>query len=455
MTGERDRRYDRPMGDFSIEIESERIDNPRTREYFREVYRCYTDGSHRSAVVMLWSVVICDLLFKVQELDSLGDPTGRAIVTEITGMQQAKPHSPEWEERLVTLVQEKTHLLDASERVNIDTLQKHRHLSAHPVMTAATYELFSPNRETVRAHIRNALEAVLTKPALMSRKIWDAFAEDLERIATVLPYEMGDDGDLRRYLDERYFRRLAPAVLEKIFRSLWRMVFRSTDARCEKSRPIFHRALRLLYAKRTELFDAIAADADWYSDIAHTGSPMKELVSFLAVDPRVYGRLREASKVLVRTHAEADADLGALAWFLSPSLTAHFDAIRTKQTNERSYELRPETMNRLAARATDEGQLPAFRDLAVFLYGKSWTYDTADKRFKHMVEPHLAELTDAQLRGLLAGIEANNQTYNRGRASTEHPKIKEACDRVLGANFDYGPFPRFIASLPQQAAAAQ
>ena len=42
------------------------IFDARSREYFSEVLSCYTAGNYRSAVVMLWSVVVCDLLFKIQ-----------------------------------------------------------------------------------------------------------------------------------------------------------------------------------------------------------------------------------------------------------------------------------------------------------------------------------------------------------------------------------------------------
>jgi hypothetical protein len=52
------------MSDYSIELAAERIVDPRTKRYFAEVYGCYASGHYRSAVVMLWSVVVTDILFK-------------------------------------------------------------------------------------------------------------------------------------------------------------------------------------------------------------------------------------------------------------------------------------------------------------------------------------------------------------------------------------------------------
>jgi hypothetical protein len=70
----------------------------------------------------------------------------------------------------VQLVKDRTVLLEDGDYGNLEALQNHRHLSAHPVLTASEI-LFEPNRETARAHIRNALEGVLTKPSIMTKKV--------------------------------------------------------------------------------------------------------------------------------------------------------------------------------------------------------------------------------------------------------------------------------------------
>ena len=53
------------LDEFSFDHASERIFDSRTRAYFEEVKSSYVVGNYRSATVMLWSVVICDLVFKV------------------------------------------------------------------------------------------------------------------------------------------------------------------------------------------------------------------------------------------------------------------------------------------------------------------------------------------------------------------------------------------------------
>lgn len=59
----------------------------KTREYFDELLSSYANGNYRSAVVMLYSVAICDLLFKLQELaDMYNDTVAVNILQDINKM---------------------------------------------------------------------------------------------------------------------------------------------------------------------------------------------------------------------------------------------------------------------------------------------------------------------------------------------------------------------------------
>ena len=104
------------IGDFSIEMAAERIVDTRTKEYFREVYSSYANGNFRSAIVMLWSVVVCDVLYKLDELRNMyGDKVAESILKEIEDQQKKNPKSPEWEISLVEKVRDRTNLLDVAD----------------------------------------------------------------------------------------------------------------------------------------------------------------------------------------------------------------------------------------------------------------------------------------------------------------------------------------------------
>jgi hypothetical protein len=220
------------MTDFSLETTAERIYDVRIQRYFKEVLGSYFNGYYRSAVVMLWSVLVTDLLFKLDQLaNAYGDTTATSILAEIQTLRNNNPKSPEWESELLEKTARRTDLLNSAELSFLRAIQEHRHLSAHPVLDQID-ALFSPNRETTRAHIRNALESVLTKPPIMSRRILDAFTEDIEALARLTPAREG----FTRYLTSKYLNHFTPATATAVFRSLWRLVFRSNDARCEANR---------------------------------------------------------------------------------------------------------------------------------------------------------------------------------------------------------------------------
>ncbi|EBT0168253.1 hypothetical protein CHJ88_20645, partial [Salmonella enterica] len=167
---------------FSLESQKSKIYDRRTRKYFEEVYKSYANGCYRSATVMLWSVVVCDIIFKLQELrDVHNDTVAEKILLEIEALQKDDPYSPKWEKELIKRVFERTQLLDTASNHKVLLIQEHRHLSAHPVISDED-TLFEPTQEMIRSDIRNSIEVMLSKPPFMSQKILSTFVIDLEKV---------------------------------------------------------------------------------------------------------------------------------------------------------------------------------------------------------------------------------------------------------------------------------
>jgi hypothetical protein len=123
------------MLEFSLENLSEKIHYGQTKDYFQEVLSSYHNGNYRSAVVMLWSVAVCDIVYKLQYLvDLYEDAVAKSILDELTTLQNHDSKSSSWELKLIEHTHEHTNLLDNSEYENLRYLQKQRHLSAHPIL---------------------------------------------------------------------------------------------------------------------------------------------------------------------------------------------------------------------------------------------------------------------------------------------------------------------------------
>lgn len=430
--------------DYSLETMAERIIDSRTKKYFEEVARSYHVGNYRSAVVMLWSVIICDLFFKLDQLsNAYGDAVAKAILATIEATRLKDPKSPAWENELVEEVKNKTKLLEPADYANLIAIQQHRHLSAHPVMSAVDV-LFSPTPENVRAHIRNGLDGVLTKPAIMTKKAFDSFLEDLETVGPLLP----DQPSLKKFIEAKYFPHFVPAVEDSIFRSLWRVTFKSTDARAEKNRNILWRTLLLMYERRKSDFNAlISADHAYYSDCHFSGTPIAFLYSFLRDHPPVFGLLTAAAKAPIDTFAKSTQDLFVTAYFLSPSISDHLDAVNAAARGWNPNMVSVPVYHSVVAAATAAGVASKSYDLGATLYATSVNFNQADERFREIVAPYLNSYSADTLTHLLSLVELNNQCYGRGRAASDHALVKARIDAVIGAAFVPATYPHFSASL--------
>ena len=80
---------------------------------------------------MLYSTVIVDLLNKLKELDEIyNDKNAKEILNEVKKSQQNGTSKSEWEKKLLTLIKDKTELLNEIELKKINFLHEERNLSA-------------------------------------------------------------------------------------------------------------------------------------------------------------------------------------------------------------------------------------------------------------------------------------------------------------------------------------
>lgn len=431
------------LDEYSIEQRATQIFDARSKEYFSEVLSCYMAGNYRSAVVMLWSVVVCDLLFKLQHLvDLYGDDKGKGILAEISKLQEANERSSEWESKMVELVAEQTQLLDIAERENLLHLQRQRHLAAHPVVNA-NFQLHRPNRDTARALIRNALDGLLTKAPILSKQIVNELVEDLEQASGILI----DDKKLKGYLESKYYNRFNPEVEKAVFKALWKFAFRLTDERCEKNRAINYSALRLLFGRNPAQFKAqIESEKDYFSTIATGGAPVVCLIHFLSREAQLYGLLADHAKAAIQHAAESDASARCLAWFTAATLQEHADRLGNWIAGKDYPQI-----DTLTWEAVEEvSDSPEWAKMVIRLgnkyYVASGGYNAADRRFTEVIRPNLDRYDLDDCIDLIEGIQGNDQTYGRGRAGDDHRALRQ---RVLelDSKFDFAAYKTFIRHL--------
>lgn len=428
------------MSSFSIENISKDIHSPKTSKYFEEVISSYQNGNYRSAVVMLWSVAVCDIVHKLQNLvDIYNDAIAKQILDEMSAAQEANPTSSAWEMSLFEEVFKKTELLDSPEIENLRSLQKQRHLSAHPILNRDR-ELHSPNKDTTRALLRNTLEGLLVKPPFYTNKIITELLTDLTESHEAL----NTREKVNRYLENRYLRRLKPDAQIALYRSFWKFTFKLDTDECVKHRKLHLHVLECINTRqRSRIPDAIRGEHDFYGNIASGGWALTYLVLYLAKNPGLFECLPEAAQLKITHHIQNDTNSRVLGWFIQPNLESHYTDLLSWITGEDNPTIDQELW---ATILTFEDSVEWRRScckLMAAYYCASGSFNTADSRFQNSILPNL-ELFDIEaLKFLLENIKPNNQTYHRGRAETDHNKIIERIATV-DSTFDYSEHPHFL-----------
>jgi len=428
------------MLEFSLENLSEKIHYGKTRNYFQEVLSSYHNGNYRSAVVMLWSVAVCDIVYKLEYLVDLYEDSGaKSILDGITKSQKDNPKSPSWEFELIQHTHEHTNLLDHSEYANLVYLQQQRHLSAHPILDSDR-QLHTPNKETVRALIRNTLEDLLIKPPFYTKKIIEELLVDIAETAPAL----NTRERVKRYLESRYLSKFKPEVELSIYRSLWKLVFKLEDEDCTKNRVINLQTLEVIGNRKAEsILNQIKGEKDYYSNVSSIPLTLDYLVSYLSKNPKIYDLLNEDAKLKIQHNVKTTNTSKICGWFVKENLQVHYEDILSWIENDINFNFTEGQLNFLLEIAdTEEWQHLFCRILSSYYCASTW-YHVADSRFQQAISPYLKVFDKEAIVFLIERIEQNNQVYRRGKAKEEHKEIKKKLFQLHGQEFDLNRYPNF------------
>ena len=287
--------------------ETESIYYPKTREYFSEVLSCYANKNYRSAIVMLYSVAVCDLLFKLEELSDLyQDSVAKEILEEINKSKTDERYSKSrWEGEFIERVYKKTEILDLEAYTNLKHLYDHRNFSAHPALND-NYELIEPSQETTIAHIKNVLENILVKPPIFIKRVFDMLTEDL---ADKKKYYIEEPDKLKEYLCHRYYDRMSAAMKKTTFRSFWKICFcLPENEECKENISINRKAMQLLYDETPEITDYIKTES-MFEKTSPDERCVLNLCVLLANRPQIYGLLSEDTKLQIASLVDTNGDI--------------------------------------------------------------------------------------------------------------------------------------------------
>lgn len=409
---------------FDIEEKMEAIPDPKTKELFKEVYSSYQHGNYRSAVVMLWSVVIADIIFKLKFLeDTYRNKKAGGILKDIKRKQDEHPESPEWEKELLKKSCDELKFITPYEKVNLDFLQKQRHASAHPILMDDSL-LLAPNKDTTRSLIRNAMEAVLLKTPLLHSELVDFIVEDLAKNKE----RLGGYDNIKSYVEKRFFPNISHDGAKKVLKALWRFVFNPQNQIELDNQYVNHCALLIFFEKFKKIYkDEISKNVSTYQV-----SPeyLEYVISFLRSNPEIYNILDDALQTLIESSV-SNINQYFGCDFLSVNLETHYNNILGRISRE-PLSLTREDVCFYFSKAKEKGLESLYFKIFINSYCNSGNYNAADVRYYKYIEPLLSEY---QLQDfLLLMRETNNcsQVCNRGRAYWDHKNVLKKFHEIGG-----------------------
>ena len=396
------------MRDFSIDKSAEKIKINETKENFKEVLSCYYNENYRATIVLLYSVVITDILFKLKNLEeNYNDMKAISILNSIKTAQENSPTSPQWEDDLIDKVENQTNLIDLREKGFINNLKKLRHLCAHPVL-ADNYNLFNPNKETVTAHLRNMLECVLLKPSFFSRVIFEDFILDLANVKSILI----DEKSIQNYIGNKYIENFDDLTLSSVFKNLWRISLNSDSEEAEENRSINVKGIvTLLKSKHDVLLKYVEKEVTYFSKI--NLNYFSYFVDVFNRFPKIYEVLDLNIKTLITDILKKNYKKRFVSFF-DIGLEKHIEYLFSTDFSSDypdKYPLQNISSYNIIyiSKFLNNSNNEKRNDFIIKIYTYTSSFESAKERYRELIEPHIESFSENQLRNYL---DVSNKSHN-------------------------------------------
>ena len=415
----------------------DKIYHPKTREYFKEVVSSYSSGNYRSAISTLYSVVVCDLLFKLDELvDVYSDTKAMEILNSVDGVRENSKNFilSQWEGDLVQRIHRETKLLNDIAYKHFEDLKWHRNVAAHPVLNE-NHELYVPNQETVIALITNALQDVLTRPSIFIKDVVDSLTEDITARQGLY---QEDRKKFQDFFKRKYYVHMDYPMKSKLFLTLWKFAFvGDKDPNCMNNLVGLRRALLALTEtlSENEVKD-IAQVNNAKCIVSLDDKCVENLMQFLAMcQHNMFSYLGVDTKNVITTKRDHIPNAKLYCWFIFDTVEAHFQYLNANTQNSTFAEW---AVRRFVEHYREIGCISYVIGFCIDYYGKSNSYDCADDRYRNVICPILLFLTRGeQFEKLFDCINANSQIYNRRDAYYTNGQIVKCASRILPKDYNY------------------
>ena len=414
-------------------LNAENIYFPQIKEYFREIVSSYDNGNYRSAMVMLYSTIVCDLLLKLKELsDVYSDEKAEKILNDIDKKRKGS-NSSEWEHTLIDKVWKETEILTDESYMIIDNIYKLRNFSAHPALNE-DYELISPSPEMTVAYIKKALEDIFVRPSVFAQNIVNRMSDD---IASKKDIYWKDTDAFQSFLNRVYFERMSEKMANQVFKAFWKFTFvKSEEDIYDDNRNINRTTLEFMMEYYGDLIVNYIKDNPNYFHVEQNSKCLTQVCVFLAFYPKVFNSLDRETQYQIENYDENNIDM--VKWFLIGDLEKHINTYKSPTDRLPSILLRA-----FKKVCKMQAQPQLFNKLIIKHYSMSDSYTSARYRFDYVLSNYLSDYSVDDFVEIIKSINSNNQIYGYGWQQERNDKLLKYAKPVLPETFDFSDYPHF------------
>ena len=408
------------------------IENLEIRSYFSEVISCYENHNYRAAILVLYTVILYDLTYKLEELrDEYEDSNAKQLLEEVYKRINSSGDKSSWENLLLDKLYESTdfEIVDDNLWSTIQAVKLKRNLSAHPSFDKEQ-QIYQPTRELTLGFIKEIYETLLTKSAhFMSRgleRVFESFKQKKSHFNIRNFYEDSKDNNYEyNYFYNRFYSRMSMPLKKKFFRNIWALTFEKNNEELENNFLNLFVIIKVLEQDEQLFKDFIEGKlkSDKIKDIIDLDIPINKFILFLNFYPDYYQHLHsDVQERIEKKFKEINHYL--YIWYTKENIPEYIEMIMADDNIKDLGGISSDQIKLFNFICKEKGIIEVFNEFLLKIlekYVPKWSgFDDANIIMNKFIIPYLNYFTEENYFEYARIRKENNQIYARDRDSEDN-----------------------------------
>lgn len=408
------------------------IENLEIRSYFSEVISCYENHNYRAAILVLYTVILYDLTYKLEELrDEYADSNAKQLLEEVYKKINSSGDKNSWENLLLDKLYESTdfEIVDDNLWSTIQAVKLKRNLSAHPSFDKEQ-QIYQPTRELTLGFIKEIYETLLTKSAhFMSRaleRVVESFEQKKSHFNIRNFYEDSKDNNYEyNYFYNRFYSRMSMPLKKKFFRNIWALTFEKNNDELENNFLNLFVIIKVLEQDEQLFKDFIEGKlkSDKIKDIIDLDIPINKFILFLNFYPDYYQHLHsDVQERIEKKFKEINHYL--YIWYTKENIPEYIEMIMADDNIKDLGGISSDQIKLFNFICKEKGIIEVFNEFSLKILEKcvpNWSgFGDADIIINKFIKPYLNDFKEENYFEYARIRKENNQIYARGKDSEDN-----------------------------------